>query len=59
MVKNLPAMQETWVQSVGWEDALEEATHSTFGPGEFHGLYRPWGPKELNTTERLSLSYMR
>ena len=30
MVKNLPAMQETWVQSLGWEDLLEEgmATHS-------------------------------
>ena len=29
-VKNLPAMQETWVQSLGWEDSLEEgmATHS-------------------------------
>ena len=24
MVKNLPAMQETWVQSLGWEDILEE-----------------------------------
>ena len=24
MVKNLPAMQETWVQSLGWEDPLEE-----------------------------------
>ena len=23
-VKNLPAMQETWVQSLGWEDPLEE-----------------------------------
>ena len=30
MVKNLPVMQETWVQSLGWEDPLEEgmATHS-------------------------------
>ena len=30
MVKNLPAMQETWVGSLGWEDTLEEgiATHS-------------------------------
>ena len=30
MVKNLPAMRETWVQSQGWEDPLEEgmATHS-------------------------------
>ena len=28
-VKNLPAMRETWVQSLGWEDPLEEgiATH--------------------------------
>ena len=31
MVKNLPAMQETCVQSLGWEDPLEEgmATHSS------------------------------
>ena len=31
MVKNLPAMQETWVRSLGWEDPLEEgiATHSS------------------------------
>ena len=29
-VRNLPAMQETWVRSLGWEDPLEEgmATHS-------------------------------
>ena len=33
-VKNLPAMQETWVQSLGWEDPLEEgtATHSSMQP---------------------------
>ena len=31
IVKNLPAMQETWVQSLGWEDSLEKemATHSS------------------------------
>ena len=30
MVKNLPAVWETWVQSLGWEDLLEKgmATHS-------------------------------
>ena len=30
-VKDLPAMQKTWVQSLGWEDPLEEekATHSS------------------------------
>ena len=27
-----------------------------FWPGEFHGLYSPWGRKELDTTEQLSLS---
>ena len=32
VVKNPPAKQETWVQSLGWEDPLEEemATHSSF-----------------------------
>ena len=31
MVKTLPAVQETWVQSLGWEDPLEKgkATHSS------------------------------
>ena len=31
MVKNLPAMWETWVQSLGWEDPMEKgkATHSS------------------------------
>ena len=54
-------MQETWVQSLGWEHPLEKgmATHSSFLPGEFHGQrslagYSPWGCKELDTTERLT-----
>ena len=40
LVKNLPAMQESWVRSLGWEDPLEKgkATHSIAWPGEFHGL---------------------
>ena len=31
LVKNLPAMQDTWVQSLGWEDPLEKgmATHTS------------------------------
>ena len=39
MVKNLPAMQETWVQSLDWEDPLEKgmATPPVFLPGESHG----------------------
>ena len=34
MVKNLLAVQETWVQSLGWEDPLEKGI---FLPGELHG----------------------
>ena len=32
LVKNMPAVWETWVQSLGWEDSLEKgkATHSSF-----------------------------
>ena len=39
LVKNLPAMQETWVQSPGCEDPWEKemATHSNTLPGAFHG----------------------
>ena len=52
-------MQETWVRSLGWEDPPEKgkATIPVFWPGEFHGLYSPCGHKELDTTERLSLSF--
>ena len=40
LVKNLPAMQETWVQSLGWEDPLEKgtATHSTEYTPVYSGL---------------------
>ena len=58
LVKNQPAMWETWVWSLGWEDPLEKgkAAHSSIlWPGEFHGLYSPWGRKESDTSEWLSL----
>ena len=57
LVKNPPAMWETWVRSLGWEDPLEKgkATSPVFWPGKFHGLYSPWGRKESNTSERLSV----
>ena len=60
LVKKLPAfMQQTWVRSLGWEDSLEKgkATTPVFWPGEFHGLYSPWGHKQLNMTEWLSLHF--
>ena len=58
MVKNLPAIQETQVRSLGQEDPLEKemATHSSILLGKFHGQrslvgYSPWGCKESDTTE--------
>ena len=64
-VKNLPAMQETQIQSLGWEDPLEKgmATHSSI-PGESHvqrslAGYSPWGHKKLDTTEQLTLAQER
>ena len=55
LLKNPPAMRETWVQFLGWEDPLEKGRLPTpvFWPGEFHGLYSPWGHREMNRT-RLS-----
>ena len=49
MVKDLPAMQKTWVQSLGQEDPLEKemATHSSILTWEMP----PWNHKELNTIE--------
>ena len=57
MAKNLPAMPETWAQSPGWEDPLEEgmATHSSILACRIlmdRGVW--WGCKELDMTERLS-----
>ena len=56
LLKNEPAMWETWVRSLGWEDPLEKgkATHSSIsGLENSMGLYSPWGHKESDTTERL------
>ena len=65
MAKNPSAMQETWVQSLGWEDPLEEgmATHSHILPREFHGHrslagYSPQGCKESDTTKATEHTYI-
>ena len=54
-------MWETWVRSLGWEDALEKEWLPTpvFWPGDFLGLYSPWGHKESDTTQWLSLSLFK
>ena len=62
-VKNLPAIQETWVQSLGWEDPLEKgiATHSSILAWRIPWIEEPGrlqsrSCKELDTTERLSIA---
>ena len=57
LIKNLPAMQETWVRSLGWEDPLEKGNPLQYsGLENPHGQrsladYIPWGCKESDTTE--------
>ena len=58
MVKHLPAMRETGVRSLGWEDPWRRKWQPTLVllPGKFHGLrslvgYSPWGHKESDMTE--------
>ena len=67
LVKNLPTMWETWVQSLVWEDPLEEGMAETLqylclatphGQRSLAG-YNPWGPKETDVTERLSTEQHR
>ena len=59
-VKHLPAMQETWVRSLGQEDPLEKemATYSSTLAWKSHGQrslvdYSPWDRKESDMTEQL------
>ena len=54
LVKNPPAMQETWVQSLGWEDPLEKgmATHSSILAWRIPWR-SPWGRKKSDMIERL------
>ena len=61
-VKNLPAMQETQVRSLGQEDPLEKgmATHSSILAWRIPWQrslesYNPWGSEDWDTTERLAL----
>ena len=65
MVNCLSTMQETWIQSLGWEDSLEKemATHSSTlalkipWTEELGAGYCPWGRKESGTTERLHFHF--
>ena len=67
MAKNLPAVRETWVQSLGQEDPPEKAWQPTpvSVPEKSHGQrilvggYSPWGRKESDTTEQLTLNLIQ
>ena len=59
VVKNLPAMWETWLRSLGWEDPLEKgtATHSSLLAWRIPWTVYPQSHKELDMTERVSLYF--
>ena len=44
---------DPWVGKIPWR--RQRLPTPVFWPGEFHGLYRPWGCKESDMTEQLSL----
>ena len=46
---------DLWLGKIPWR--RERLPTPVFWPGEFHGLYSPWGRKEWNMTQRLSLSF--
>ena len=58
-INNLPAVQETWVNpwvgKIPWSG--ERLPIPVVWPRDFQGLYSPWGHKESDTTERLSLHF--
>ena len=59
LVKNPPAMQETLVPFLGWEDPLEKrkTTHSSSLAWRIpRTVYSPWGHEELDMTEQVSFS---
>ena len=60
VVKNLPAMRETWVQSLNWEDPLEKGKGY---PLQYSGLENSMdfivhGVTQSDTTERLSFHFV-
>ena len=70
MVKHLPAMWESWVRSLGWENPWvvkilwrrNWQPTPVFLPGKSHGQkslvgYSQWGHKELDMTERLTFTF--
>ena len=52
-VKRLPATQETWVRSLGWEDPLEEetSTHSSIVPWRIPWTEEPDGLQSMGSQE--------
>ena len=60
LVKNPPAMLETWVWSLGWEDSLEKgtATHSSILVWRIPWTVESMGSQRVNVTEWLSLSVL-
>ena len=51
LVKNPPAMQETWVRSLAWKDPLEKRKATRSSILAWRIPYSPWGRKKSDMTE--------
>ena len=58
MVRNLPAKQETWVQSLDWEDPLDNkmATHCSILAWEIPWTEQPGGLQSIGVTEESDMT---
>ena len=58
MIKTLPTIQETWIQSLDWEDALEKemATHSSILTWEIPWTEEPSGLQSMGSQSQTRLS---
>ena len=58
MIKNLPAMRETWIQSLGWKDPLEKimATHSSILARRIPWTEDPGKPQSMGSQSQIQLS---
>ena len=57
MLKNLPAIQETWARSLGWKDPLEKeiATHSIILAWKIPGIEEPGGLQSIGSQSQTQL----
>ena len=55
LIRTQSMLADSWIGKIPWK--RERLPTPAFWPGEFHGLYSPWGRKESDMTKQLSLTH--